>query len=150
MKACRDLQEKMQHELEVLQKAINEIYRTFELCLTEGVKESQDSCEGQMKSTLHPVCIYTSILHLISIWIIYIYLKKICLLPGKNMWGFPQDIEVCCNEQWRPQSKERKEKEHQHDFKFKTDWLHWWRIQDDLPVRNYLITTFINWIKDVL
>ncbi|XP_062264510.1 nuclear GTPase SLIP-GC-like isoform X2 [Platichthys flesus] len=54
MKACRDLQEKMQHELEVLQKAIKEIYRTFEQCLTEGVKESQDSCEGQMHSMLHP------------------------------------------------------------------------------------------------
>ncbi|XP_053298914.1 nuclear GTPase SLIP-GC isoform X2 [Pleuronectes platessa] len=54
IRACRDLQEKMQHQLEVLQKAIDEIYRTFERCLTEGVKESQDSCEGQMHSMLHP------------------------------------------------------------------------------------------------
>ncbi|XP_060946449.1 nuclear GTPase SLIP-GC-like [Limanda limanda] len=54
MQACRDLKEKMQHELEVLQKAIDEIYRTFERCLTEGVEESQDSCVGQMKSMLHP------------------------------------------------------------------------------------------------
>ncbi|XP_053298910.1 nuclear GTPase SLIP-GC isoform X2 [Pleuronectes platessa] len=54
IRACRDLQEKMQHELEVLQKAIDEIYRTFERCLTEGVEKSQDSCERQMFSMLHP------------------------------------------------------------------------------------------------
>ncbi|XP_062264508.1 nuclear GTPase SLIP-GC-like isoform X2 [Platichthys flesus] len=54
MKACSDLEEKMQHGLKVLQKAIDEICRTFKRCLTEGVKESQDSCEGQMKSMLHP------------------------------------------------------------------------------------------------
>ncbi|XP_060946450.1 nuclear GTPase SLIP-GC-like [Limanda limanda] len=52
MQACSDLEEKMQHELEVLQKAIHEIYTTFEQCLTEGVEESQNSCEGQMKSML--------------------------------------------------------------------------------------------------
>ncbi|XP_053298906.1 nuclear GTPase SLIP-GC isoform X2 [Pleuronectes platessa] len=54
MKACRDLQEKMQHELEKLNKTIVKIYRTFERCLTEGVEESQDSCERQMLSMLHP------------------------------------------------------------------------------------------------
>ncbi|XP_060946453.1 nuclear GTPase SLIP-GC-like [Limanda limanda] len=53
MKACRDLEEKMQHELEVLQKAIDEIYRTFERCLTEGVEQSKDSCEGRMHFMLH-------------------------------------------------------------------------------------------------
>ncbi|XP_047199763.1 nuclear GTPase SLIP-GC isoform X2 [Hippoglossus stenolepis] len=52
MQAFSVLEEKMRHELKVLQKAIDEIYRTFERCLTEGVKESQDSCEGQMKSML--------------------------------------------------------------------------------------------------
>ncbi|XP_060946451.1 nuclear GTPase SLIP-GC-like [Limanda limanda] len=52
--ACTDLEKKMQHELEQLQKTINEIYSTFERCLTEGVGKSQDSFKEQMDSILDP------------------------------------------------------------------------------------------------
>ncbi|XP_034448057.1 nuclear GTPase SLIP-GC-like isoform X1 [Hippoglossus hippoglossus] len=54
MQAFSVLEEKMRHELKVLQKTIDEIYRTFEQCLTEGVEESQHSCKGHLKSLLHP------------------------------------------------------------------------------------------------
>ena len=61
MRACRHLEEKMRHQLEVLDKTIGEIYMTFDRCLDKGVKESRDSCEREMDSMLHPVCIYTYI-----------------------------------------------------------------------------------------
>ncbi|XP_060946457.1 nuclear GTPase SLIP-GC-like [Limanda limanda] len=54
MKACRDLKEKMRDKLKVLKKTIAKTYRTFERCLTEGVEESQESCERRMHSMLHP------------------------------------------------------------------------------------------------
>ncbi|XP_023279040.1 nuclear GTPase SLIP-GC-like [Seriola lalandi dorsalis] len=51
--ACTDLEENMKKELDEVTKAIEESYKTFEKCLTEGVEKAKSSCEGNLKSVLY-------------------------------------------------------------------------------------------------
>ncbi|XP_070778951.1 nuclear GTPase SLIP-GC-like [Enoplosus armatus] len=51
---CTDLEENMRHELDKVRKPMEEAYKTFEKCLTEGVEKSKDSCGRVLKSILYP------------------------------------------------------------------------------------------------
>ncbi|XP_036944244.1 nuclear GTPase SLIP-GC isoform X2 [Acanthopagrus latus] len=51
---CKDLEEKISHELEKVRRPIEEAYMTFEKCLSEGVEKSESSCDKVLKSILQP------------------------------------------------------------------------------------------------
>ena len=54
---CKDLDEKMSHELAKVKRPMEEAYVTFDKCLSEGVENSESSCDRMLKSILQPVCI---------------------------------------------------------------------------------------------
>ena len=58
--------------------------------------------------------------------------------------GFSQDIEVCGWDRWHPQTKKRGTNNPQCQVSCMPDWQHWWGIQEDLPVRNELISIYNN------
>ncbi|XP_035852377.1 nuclear GTPase SLIP-GC-like isoform X5 [Sander lucioperca] len=51
---CKDLKEKMKHELDEVRKPMHKTLEAFEKCLSEGVEKSKGSCEKVLKSFLHP------------------------------------------------------------------------------------------------
>ncbi|KAM8723462.1 nuclear GTPase SLIP-GC-like [Acanthopagrus schlegelii] len=51
---CKDLEEKISHELEKVRRPIEAAYMTFEKCLSEGVEKSESSCDKVLKSILQP------------------------------------------------------------------------------------------------
>ncbi|XP_070778952.1 nuclear GTPase SLIP-GC-like [Enoplosus armatus] len=51
---CTYLEENMRHELDKVRKPMEEAYKTFEKCLTEGVEKSKDSYERVLNSILYP------------------------------------------------------------------------------------------------
>ncbi|XP_050929827.1 nuclear GTPase SLIP-GC isoform X6 [Lates calcarifer] len=51
---CAKLEATMKHELDRVRKPMEEAYEAFEKCLVEGVEKSKRSCEGNLKSILHP------------------------------------------------------------------------------------------------
>ncbi|XP_071329760.1 nuclear GTPase SLIP-GC-like [Trachinotus anak] len=51
---CTALEENMRKELDKVRNAVEEAYKAFEKCLTEGVEKSKSSCEGNLKSILKP------------------------------------------------------------------------------------------------
>ncbi|XP_039681452.1 nuclear GTPase SLIP-GC-like isoform X1 [Perca fluviatilis] len=51
---CTDLDKKMKDELDKVRKPMEEAYKAFEKCLSEGVERSTSSCESVLKSFLHP------------------------------------------------------------------------------------------------
>ncbi|XP_075939147.1 nuclear GTPase SLIP-GC-like [Anarhichas minor] len=48
------LQQKMRVELDKVRKPMEETYRAFEKCLSEGVEKSKSSCEKDLQSVTHP------------------------------------------------------------------------------------------------
>ncbi|KAM8723458.1 nuclear GTPase SLIP-GC-like isoform 2-T2 [Acanthopagrus schlegelii] len=60
---CKDLEEKISHELEKVRRPIEEAYMTFEKCLIEGVKNSESLCDKVLKSILQPRGINGSAFH---------------------------------------------------------------------------------------
>ncbi|XP_059204116.1 nuclear GTPase SLIP-GC-like [Centropristis striata] len=51
---CTELEEKMKNELYNVRKSMEETYRSFERCISEGVENSKSSWERNLKSVLHP------------------------------------------------------------------------------------------------
>ncbi|XP_030262969.1 nuclear GTPase SLIP-GC-like [Sparus aurata] len=51
---CKDLEEKLSHELEKVKRPMEEAYMTFEKCLSEGVEKSESSCDEVLNSILQP------------------------------------------------------------------------------------------------
>uniref|UniRef100_A0A671XZ37 Nuclear GTPase SLIP-GC-like n=1 Tax=Sparus aurata TaxID=8175 RepID=A0A671XZ37_SPAAU len=51
---CKDLEEKISHELEKVKRPMEEAYMTFEKCLSEGVEKSESLCDKVLKSILQP------------------------------------------------------------------------------------------------
>ncbi|KAM8723461.1 nuclear GTPase SLIP-GC-like [Acanthopagrus schlegelii] len=51
---CKDLKEKISHELKKVRRPIEAAYMTFEKCLSEGVEKSESSCDEVLKSILQP------------------------------------------------------------------------------------------------
>lgn len=51
---CTALEESMRLQLDKIREPIKDAYEAFEKCLSEGVKNSKDSCEKTLKSFLYP------------------------------------------------------------------------------------------------
>ncbi|XP_039681444.1 nuclear GTPase SLIP-GC-like isoform X2 [Perca fluviatilis] len=51
---CTDLDKKMKDELDKVRKPMEEAYKVFEKCLSEGVERSKGSCESDLMSVIHP------------------------------------------------------------------------------------------------
>ncbi|XP_076609320.1 nuclear GTPase SLIP-GC-like [Chaetodon auriga] len=51
---CKDLEENMRRELDKVRKPMEEAYKTFEECLSEGVEKSKRSCQRDVASVLYP------------------------------------------------------------------------------------------------
>ncbi|XP_041812783.1 nuclear GTPase SLIP-GC-like [Chelmon rostratus] len=51
---CTDLEENMRHELDKVRKTLEETYKAFEKCLSEGVEKSKSSCQKVLRSFLYP------------------------------------------------------------------------------------------------
>ncbi|KAM8723463.1 nuclear GTPase SLIP-GC-like [Acanthopagrus schlegelii] len=60
---CKDLEEKISHELEKVRRPIEEAYMTLDKCLSEGVKNSESSCDKVLKSILQPRGVKGSAVH---------------------------------------------------------------------------------------
>ncbi|XP_078140987.1 uncharacterized protein LOC139931527 isoform X1 [Centroberyx gerrardi] len=51
---CTVLEQRIKDELDKVRQSMDEAYKVFENCLSEGVKKSQESCENNMKFILAP------------------------------------------------------------------------------------------------
>ncbi|XP_071371530.1 nuclear GTPase SLIP-GC-like isoform X2 [Centroberyx affinis] len=51
---CAVLEQRIKDELDKVRQSMEEAYKVFENCLSEGVKKSQESCENNMKFILAP------------------------------------------------------------------------------------------------
>ncbi|XP_034075640.1 nuclear GTPase SLIP-GC-like [Gymnodraco acuticeps] len=58
---CKELEEKLSHELDKVKKPMKETLTAFERCLSEGVEKSKGSCEKVLKSVLYPKLSYGSL-----------------------------------------------------------------------------------------
>ncbi|XP_072224614.1 nuclear GTPase SLIP-GC-like [Leuresthes tenuis] len=51
---CEELERNISYHLFPVRKAMNDAFKTFDRCLSEGVEKSKSSCEGNLKSLLYP------------------------------------------------------------------------------------------------
>ena len=84
---CKDLEEKISHELEKVRRPIEDAYMTLDKCLSEGVKNSESSCDKVLKSILQPVCISNIVTSKQLILFLYQYANCLSVLFQRGVKG---------------------------------------------------------------
>ena len=52
---CQVLEQRLKDEIKSIGQTMDEAYETFEQCLSEGVRQSEESCEKLMNKVIAPV-----------------------------------------------------------------------------------------------